>query len=1203
VSVADDLETLLGRIAASSRRKPPLHLVGTKRFELRQKLGGGAFGEVYDARDREHGTRVALKALKSSQPEWVYRFKREFRTTADLAHPNLVRLYELFSEGDSWYLTMELIEGVAFDRFVLHAPERLTSCFVQLALGIRELHRVGCLHRDLKPSNVLVEPTGRVVLLDYGLAINKRSKHDSAVAGTPPYMAPELGMRWSPSEASDWYAFGVMLYQCLTGVMPFTGSEMEMLARKTAGAPADPTTIVADCSPELAALAMRLLSRNPHDRPGADEVLRVLGADDSEVNLGGGAAIKLAGRERELAELEAALAESRDHPVVVTLRGPPGMGKTSLVHAFADAARGRGARIYHGRCLELESVPFKGVDAAIDMLCVDLKREREVTLTDMAPGGAAALTQMFPVLKRVDAFARLRDSELSPRNPHERRQLGTRALRELLCRLSGDRPLIVFIDDLQWGDDDGVRLLLELLAPPAPSMLMIAAYRDGAAGTAPPLVQFIDGVRERGCTHRELELGVLDRAAIAELLAVTPTAQLSEDDALRESGGHPYLLSRLLEGGAQAGASGDVAVLLAGEIEQLEADARRLLEVISVAGGALPQQVAFAAAGSRPDRALLDQLRRRKLLHAQRSTSDVYVEVYHDRVREVMLATLGDDARRALHLQLATTLEQLELGDAEALARHYREARVVDRALVWTRRAAEHATRALAFARAAALYAEAVTLPIDEPTRLRLLEELATAYVQAGRREDAGATSLAAAALAERLGRVDHHAALRARAGEQLLLAGKLDEGLELIRDALVEVGVTLPSSPAVAVAESFNIGGALATRGLRFERRAEADVDPALLQRVDLELQVARALTMTDLRAPLMATRALYDALEAGEPRRVQRAAAYFAHSTSARAPRDELVVRAEALAHELAEQLGDDEAIAWADLATGYHALQCEELVESLEALERSERRFVALGPEVMREAAMARTASVIVYGNLCLDLHLARTLQAGCIDDAIARGDVFNATWARFAACMLALAADDVSLARARLREARVTWSNATDSLFAASALSMEVIIALYDDPASAWDTVVAIEPTFRSLFSSLIPLPRQMWCRLAANSALAAHVAGRADRDETRRRIEPLAAELEATHLPRAAQLVVQSHLSALAGDRERSFELQSQAAAHWASRGQGACALLALLQLERRRGGVGPPAIARELERLGVVAPERFALIFPGPLAP
>lgn len=145
--------------------------LGTRRFELHRRLGAGSFGEVFEARDRESGTAVAVKVLRASGPDRLFRFKREFRAVADIVHPNLVRLHELVQEdAEHWYLTMELVDGLPFDEHVRRAPEQVRGSFAQLAKAVDALHRARCIHRDIKPTNVLVEQTGRVVLLDFGLA-------------------------------------------------------------------------------------------------------------------------------------------------------------------------------------------------------------------------------------------------------------------------------------------------------------------------------------------------------------------------------------------------------------------------------------------------------------------------------------------------------------------------------------------------------------------------------------------------------------------------------------------------------------------------------------------------------------------------------------------------------------------------------------------------------------------------------------------------------------------------------------------------------------------------------------------------------------------------------------------------------------------------------------------------------------------------
>ena len=215
----------------------------TERFDIRRRLGAGGMGIVYEALDKQRGAAVALKTLKRLDAAMLYRFKREFRFLADVVHPNLVQLYELFSAGDEWFFTMELIDGVSFLDHVRpgdavatsasrgstasldSAPvpgtepagvrrgtvdlERLRPALLQLARGVAALHRAGRLHRDLKPSNVLVDREGRVVICDFGLVTDLGERvNDSQlhVVGTAAYMAPEQATGGALTVATDWSA-------------------------------------------------------------------------------------------------------------------------------------------------------------------------------------------------------------------------------------------------------------------------------------------------------------------------------------------------------------------------------------------------------------------------------------------------------------------------------------------------------------------------------------------------------------------------------------------------------------------------------------------------------------------------------------------------------------------------------------------------------------------------------------------------------------------------------------------------------------------------------------------------------------------------------------------------------------------------------------------------------------------------------------
>src|SRR6185369_11613399 len=226
-------------------------------------------GVVYDVFDRERKTRVALKTLRTLGGEQLMRFKNEFRALSDLHHVNLVSLGELIHHDGLWFFTMELIDGWDLLSHVRPSGkldlERLRDTFGQLSEGLGALHAAGKVHRDIKPSNVRVTQQGRVVLLDLGLVTDAhrdgaaRTSSDQVV-GTATYMAPEQAQSKPVSPAADWYAAGVVLYEALTGEVPFSGSPLEVLMSKQSELPKPPHEHAGDVPPDLEELCLRLLS-------------------------------------------------------------------------------------------------------------------------------------------------------------------------------------------------------------------------------------------------------------------------------------------------------------------------------------------------------------------------------------------------------------------------------------------------------------------------------------------------------------------------------------------------------------------------------------------------------------------------------------------------------------------------------------------------------------------------------------------------------------------------------------------------------------------------------------------------------------------------------------------------------------------------------------------------------------------------------
>src|SRR5438132_1201656 len=234
------------------------------------------------------------------------------------------------------------------------------------AVAIATLHAHGVIHRDIKPSNIMITPEGRVALLDFGLVVGIElddSVDRKTVAGTPGYMSPEQ-IQGSPSTpATDWYSFGVLLYQALTGALPFTGTTpLEIVESQRRGDQISPAAVVPGISDDLDSLCRDLLRPDPSARPDTQQILSRLGAQAfgtrREERMRSRSPLFI-GRSKEMKELMREFrAAQRGEVRVVLLHGSPGAGKSTLADQFLDTLRDAGAFLIGGRCHPWESVPL-----------------------------------------------------------------------------------------------------------------------------------------------------------------------------------------------------------------------------------------------------------------------------------------------------------------------------------------------------------------------------------------------------------------------------------------------------------------------------------------------------------------------------------------------------------------------------------------------------------------------------------------------------------------------------------------------------------------------------------------------------------------------------------------------------------------------------------------------------------------------------
>src|SRR4029079_5635633 len=291
-----------------------------------------------------------------------------------------------------------------------------------------------------------------------------------------------LGRRVGP--AADWYAVGVLLYQALTGQLPYSGSTVEVAEHKQRGQPARPRALVPATPPALDELCLALLRPEPAARPGAQDILRVLGDSQAQAPVPRAAKAAFVGRRHELEVLGRALRDTRqDRPVAVFVSGESGIGKSALVESLADDCRDNGTVVLVGRCYERESVPFKAVDGIVDALSRYLVRLPAIEVAAVLPREASLLARAFPVLARVELIAQAPQG-FELRDPQAVRVRVFGALRELFARLADRRPILLVVDDVHWADADSFALLAELFRPPdAPALLLVATVRGSASAS------------------------------------------------------------------------------------------------------------------------------------------------------------------------------------------------------------------------------------------------------------------------------------------------------------------------------------------------------------------------------------------------------------------------------------------------------------------------------------------------------------------------------------------------------------------------------------------------------------------------------------------------------------------------------------------------------------------------------------------------
>jgi tetratricopeptide (TPR) repeat protein len=659
-------------------------------YDLLGELGHGGMGVVYRAHDRLSGKTVALKRIRTEKlntesighsSEMRIHLAKEFQLLSGLRHPNIIDVLDYGFDADRQpYYVMALLDGPRslFDAALRMPLEGQVSYVVEMLQALAYLHRHGVIHRDLKPANVLVDSSGAVKVLDFGLA--SMEGQEAEIGGTLAYMGPEVLMGKPATPASDLYAVGIIIFELLAGRHPFdtTSSSLvyDIMEKR-------PELDLLDVSDSVREVVDRLLEKDPPNRyQDAYALIADLCAavgqpvppESEAIRRSFLESARFVGRDDEFEALLTALnAASEGRGSAWLVGGESGIGKSRLLDELRIQALVNGAVLLRGQeVAEAGSSYGLWVDVLRRVAATtDLSDLEAGVLKAIVPDMAALLGRTVPDAPEVDAAA------------GQQRLIST--VVDVIVRMP--EPVLLLLEDLHWSNEslDILRALLRVVNEC--SLLIVASYRDDER---PGLPAELAGAFS-------LKLERLPEPSVAELALAMLGEGARQTEILellqRETEGNVFFLVEVLRALAEdAGGLGRIggkalpARIMAGGVQQIirrrlnrvPAEAHALLKRAAVAGRGLDLALlaTFLPAVENADALLQDWLTtcaNATVIERQ----DGRWRFAHDKLRESLMADLSESERPALHRQVAEAIERLYPQDdthAAALAEHWQAA-------------------------------------------------------------------------------------------------------------------------------------------------------------------------------------------------------------------------------------------------------------------------------------------------------------------------------------------------------------------------------------------------------------------------------------------------------------------------------------------------------------------------------------------------
>jgi hypothetical protein len=465
--------------------------------------------------------------------------------------------------------------------------------------------------------------------------------------------------------------------------------------------------------------------------------------------------------------------------------------------------------VLRSRCYERETIAFKSIDGIVDALVTFLITLEQIEVAHLLPRDLAALIALFPAFEHIPTVQRLMapDNRVNRGDSLQLRRRAEEEFRSLLCRIAQRQPVVIWIDDLQWGDLDSAQMLQSWLARPfeAP-VLLVMSYRSDETATSACLATLVSPAAKetQHVVQHEIVLQPMKdsdmHALCSKRFAASQSLAPIIAKIVRDAQGNPFLATQLSALATAKLARGDndlrslsVEDLVLHTSALLSESALRLLHVLSVAGRPLAPRFALQAADvTRDPRACLHELQTLRLVRTRYVSGQKLLEIYHDRVRTSIDNALRDAERKQIHKTLLQLLISHGSHDAAWLHELALEAGQVPLARHYGLLAADAANANLAFERAAELYERCVPYPASDSERFQLLQKAASAHVRCRRGKHAATLYLEASKLAQRR---EQRIELLRLAASHLLRSGYFEDGERVVQQVLEGLDVSVPRS------------------------------------------------------------------------------------------------------------------------------------------------------------------------------------------------------------------------------------------------------------------------------------------------------------------------------------------------------------------------------------------------------------------------